>query len=147
MAQDGPKPLSPGSVKSKPLLANHDTIPLESSLRTDPIHPSLPDIKISNGISANDDTAPVPATTLNPLTLKPLTVEELTHYNFETLHAQYSTPEAARKAREDAAAELRSRMLENERRSKEVEREMEEKEKTREIERKVYMKKLGKDGG
>lgn len=138
---------------------NVQIVPLDSTRRTQPIHPSIPEVKLpSNRIvdapatSAGDGNGagssqqdPNP-TTLNPITLQPFTVDELRLHNIESLLRQYSTPEAAKKALDDTATELRKLIDENDRKSKEIEREMEEKEKTREIERRVYAKKLGKDG-
>lgn len=127
-------------------------VPLDSSLRTEPIHVLVPEVKLSPNIktvtATKDDgvDAPnAPLTTLNPVTLRPFSIDELRAHKLESLLSQYTTPEAALKARDDTASELRKMLDENERKNKEIDREMEEKEKTREIERKVYAKKLGKD--
>lgn len=118
-----------------------DKIPLDAPQRVQPIHDSLPNIKLP---AATSD-APDPVT-LHPVTLRPLTHSDLKAANFDALRAQYDTPEAAAKAREDAVREVKKIMDENERKVRDIEREMDEKEKTRDIERKVYLKKFGKDG-
>lgn len=114
--------------------------PLDSSLRTEPIHPLIIEVKLS---SANIPNAPL--TTLNPITLRPFTIDELRAHKLESLLSQYPTSEAAAQAREDTATELRKLLDDNERKNKEIDRELEEKEKTREIERKVFARRSGKD--
>lgn len=134
--------------------------PLDSDLRVQPLHPTIPEVKLPRKVHSETTTADAAgenrreqegigspsATTLNPVTLQPFTLEELRSHNIDALLRQYSTPEAARKARDETAKELRKLLDENDVKTKEIDREMEEKEKTREIERKVYARKLGKDG-
>lgn len=123
-------------------------ISLDSSLRKEPIHSSIMEIRLpSAGVNVENHTniSSDPPTTLNPVTLRPFTVDELRTHKLESLLSQYPTQEAAAKAREDTVVELRKMLDDNERKNKEIDREMEEKEKTREIERKVYARKLGKD--
>ena len=132
-------------------------VPLDSAQRVEPIHPAVPEVKMPFDIpNSADSVASDPqtksqgvihsaASMLNPVTLSPFTVEELRSHHVETLLHQYTSAEAANKARDDTAKELRKLLDENERKRKDIEREMEEKEKTREIERKVYARKLGKD--
>lgn len=129
-------------------------IPFDSSLRTEPIHPLISEVKLSPHVNiTTTDTAMhnstsnshAPLTTLNPITCQPFTIDELRAHKLESLLSQYPTPTTAIRAREDTAAELRKILDENERKNKEIDRELDEKEKTREIERKVYVRKLGKD--
>lgn len=131
-------------------------IPFDSSLRTEPIHPLISEIKLSPNVNiatTDTDTAmhnstsnsQAPLTTLNPVTCQPFTIDELRAHKLESLLSQYPTPAIAMRAREDTAAELRKILDENERKNKEIDRELDEKEKTREIERKVYARKLGKE--
>lgn len=134
--------------------------PLDSDLRVQPLHPSIPEVKLPRKVESETTLADradekqkeqkglgtPSATTLNPITLQPFTLEELHSHNIDALLHQYSTPEAARKAREETVKELRKLLDENDVKTKEIDRELEEKEKTREIERKVYARKLGKDG-
>ncbi|KAK5096731.1 hypothetical protein LTR70_002900 [Exophiala xenobiotica] len=134
--------------------------PLDSDIRVQPLHPSVPEVKLPRKVENELTSADAAdrkqeeqkglgspsATTLNPVTLQPFTLEELRSYNIDGLLRQYSTPDSARKAQDETAKELRKLLDENEVKTKEIDREMEEKEKTREIERKVYARKLGKDG-
>lgn len=129
-------------------------IPLDSSLRTEPIHPLISEVKLSSNVNIpSTDTAmhnstsnfKAPITTLNPITSQPFTDDELRAHKLESLLSQYPTPDMAMRARDDTAAELRKILDENERKNREIDRELDEKEKTREIERKVYARKLGKD--
>lgn len=134
--------------------SNPQNMPLDSSLRTEPIHPLITEVKLSLNVKspAADATtvdatssSNAPLTTLNPITLRPFTIDELRAHKLESLLSQYPTPDMAVKAREDTVAELRKLLDDNERKNKQIDHEMEEKEKTREIERKVYARKLGKD--
>lgn len=129
-------------------------LPLDSSLRTQPIHPLISEIRLSPHVEElSTDTAMynstsnprAPVTTLNPATSQPFTLDELRAHKLESLLSQYPTRDMAMRAREDTAAELRNLLDESERRNKEIDRELDEKEKTREIERKVYARKLGKE--
>lgn len=123
-------------------------VSLDSSVRKEPIHSLIMEVRLpSAGVNVDNITnvSSDPPTTLNPVTLRPFTIDELRAHKLESMLSQYPTQEAAAKAREDTAVELRKLIDDNERKNKEIDREMEEKEKTREIERKVYARKLGKD--
>lgn len=147
------------SIESRPT-ASSETAPLDSARRVKPIHPVVNEVKLPNSVTTDQpgQTAEIAAdangkpislassTLLNPVTLKPFTIEELRSHNLEALVKQYSTPEAAQKAREDSVKELRRLLDENDRKTRDIKAQMDEKEKTREIERKVYARKLGKDG-
>jgi hypothetical protein len=132
-------------------------VPLNSTLRTTSIHPSLPSVKVPATAVAGS-TEP----NTNPITLKTFTDAELAKYGFEKLRAQIlarSIPieagadttvgggkvdeEEVRKVREETAALLKHKLEEREIKIREIEREMEEKEKIREVERKVFRKKMG----
>ncbi|KAK5046962.1 hypothetical protein LTR84_007316 [Exophiala bonariae] len=140
-------------------------VPLDSPLRTTPIHPSLSSVKIPAAAVAG---ATEPNT--NPVTLKPFTDAELSKYGFEKLRAHITmrkpgtevgggaTPDSGaatgvgagkaneeeiKKLRDETAALLKQKIDEREAKIREIEREMEEKEKIREVERKVFRKKLG----
>ncbi|EXJ63710.1 hypothetical protein A1O7_00045 [Cladophialophora yegresii CBS 114405] len=137
-------------------------VPLDSPLRTTPIHPSLPSIKVPESAVASSGGA----ADINPITLQPFTEAELSKYGFAKLRAQIFAAtgtgtthgshhggavgdrerEEIARLRDETAAAVRHRLEERELRVREIEREMEEKEKIREVERKVFRKKLGKDG-
>ncbi|KIW96471.1 uncharacterized protein Z519_03540 [Cladophialophora bantiana CBS 173.52] len=135
-------------------------VPLDSALRTTPIHPSLPSVKVPA-------EALISAPNMSPITLQPFTEAELNKYGFEKLRAQVlaaaeknnnashlpaangevglseQEKEEISRVREETAALLKRKLDEREARLREIEREMEEKEKIREVERKVFRKKLG----
>ncbi|OCT45900.1 hypothetical protein CLCR_00063 [Cladophialophora carrionii] len=140
-------------------------VPLDSPLRTTPIHPSLPSVKVPETALSGS------AADTNPITLQPFTEAELVKYGFAKLRAQIfaaagtTAPgggggggghhggalgdrerEEIARLRDETAAAVKHRLEEREARVREIEREMEEKEKIREVERKVFRKKLGKDG-
>jgi len=137
-------------------------VPLDSALRTTPIHPSLPSVKVPATAVAGS-TEP----NTNPITLKPFTKAELSKYGFEKLRAQVSTrnatseagngaasgggvkvdEEEVKKLREQTTALLKHKLEEREGKIREIEREIEEKEKIREVERKVFRKKMGNVAG
>lgn len=150
------------SIDGRPAASN-EVVPLHDSRRVKPIHPSVQEVKLptpsdaeravqdaqtqaAEGVEKDRPISPSSASQLNPLTLQPFTMEELRSHNLEGLVNQYSTPEAAQKARDDAAKELRRVIDDYDRRTKDIKAQMEEKEKTREIERKVFARKSGKDG-
>ena len=105
-------------------------IPLDSASRTRPIHALLPEIRVPG--------SDMPITAYHPVTCEPLTSEDLSYHKFQALQKQYSTPESARVARDEAIAEMRRRMEDREKRLRDIEKEIAQMEKTREIERKVF---------
>lgn len=155
-------------ISTQPPLTSDSTsgpVPLDSTLRTTPIHPSVTSVKVPATAVAGS-TEP----NTNPITLKPFTEAELAKYGFEKLRAQITTRSAGaeaggkttdsgagagagsggkaneeeiKKLREETAALLKQKLDEREAKIREIEREMEEKEKIREVERKVFRKKLG----
>ena len=128
-------PSSP-TAQTRKALALPTIIPLDSASRQELIHPDLPSIKVPS----NSDTK---SYAYHPVTCEPLTAEDLQHHKLAQYQKQYTTPEEAKRAQEDAVKEAKARLEENDRRRREVEREMENKEKMREVERKV-MRKMGK---
>ncbi|OQU96470.1 hypothetical protein CLAIMM_02551 [Cladophialophora immunda] len=159
-AQDGEgdsvmtSPTAPMTAASAPVSTLPSTttggpVPLDSPLRSTPIHPSLPSVKVPE--AALTSSAP----NTNPITLQPFTEAELTKHGFGKLRAQiFATAansggglgerekEEIARMREETAALLKQKLDEREARVREIEREMEEKEKIREVERKVFRKKL-----
>ena len=123
-------PSSP-TAQTRKALALPTIIPLESASRQEPIHHDLPSIKVPS----NSDTK---SYAYHPVTCEPLTAEDLLHHKLAQYQKQYTTPEEAKRAQEDAVKEVKARLEENDRRRREVEREMEIKEKMREVERKGY---------
>jgi hypothetical protein len=129
------------------------TVPLDSSLRTTPLHPLLPNIKTTpSALEGRRD--------INPLTLAPFSPSDLDKYGYNALRNQIlsSSPngvigekerQAVEKMKEEMVREAKSKLEDREKRAVEVEREIAEKEKTREFERRALRGKLGggKDGG
>lgn len=118
------------------------SLPLSSPKRVRPIHASLPDVKIPTG-----DLKPCQ---YHPVTGERFTAEDLQHPLLRELLEKYKDTgdiEAAKKARDEAIAEVKARMEESEVKAKEIERDMDEKEKMREIERKVFQKQGKGKGG
>ena len=129
-------------------------VPLDSPLRTTPIHPSLPSVKVP-------EAAHLGAPNTNPVTLQPFTEAELAKHGYEKLRAQILSSanpnvtgalsdkekEEISRMRDETAAALKHKMEEKDAKIRDIDREMEEKEKIREVERKVFRKKLagGKD--
>ncbi|KAK5443386.1 hypothetical protein LTS15_010731 [Exophiala xenobiotica] len=137
-------------------------VPLDSPLRTTPIHSLLSTVKMPTASAANT----------NPITLQPFTEAELTRYGYEKLRAEIvgaasssstktkgetsssslsgkDQKERLARLRDETATLLKQRLDEREKKAREIEREMEEKEKIREVERKVFRKRLDamkKDG-
>lgn len=165
---DGAANLTSPTSTQHPLTsgATPGPVPLDSTLRTTPIHPSLTSVKVPATAVAGS-TEP----NTNPITLKPFTDAELSKYGFEKLRAQISAKSSAAEAgtatgasatvgagskaneeeinrlREETAALLKHKLEERDAKIREIEREMEEKEKIREVERKVFRKKLGNAAG
>ncbi|KIY00123.1 uncharacterized protein Z520_03808 [Fonsecaea multimorphosa CBS 102226] len=161
-----PRTAAPATASALPITTS-GPVPLDSPLRTTPIHPSLPSVKVPEAAL----TSAAPNT--NPITLQPFTEAELTKYGFEKLRTQIlgaaamaaamdktiPRPTAANgggmdekereeisRVRDETAALLKQKLDEREARVREIEREMEEKEKIREVERKVFRKKLAGAG-
>ena len=137
-------------------------VPLDSPLRTMPIHPSIAAVKVPG--KARKD-----APDTNPITLQPFKEQELAKYGYEKLRAQIAaaaktevgTPglgsagfpvsaglsekqkDEIGRIREETVTLLKQKLDEREGKIREIDREMEEKEKIREVERKVFRKKLG----
>ena len=90
-------------------------VPLDAPERTQPIHPSLPSVKLptipasaDEGVKSDTYRNVTHPSQLHPVTLKPLSIEDLKANDFHTLREQYSTREAALKARDDAVKELKA---------------------------------------
>ncbi|EXJ78701.1 hypothetical protein A1O1_09103 [Capronia coronata CBS 617.96] len=128
-------------------------VALDSPLRTTPIHPSVPSVKVP-------DTALTTEPNTNPVTLRPFTEAELEKHGFEKLREQIvgasksgsgkggsgvteKQKQEIERIREETAALLKQKLDERETKVRQIEREMEVKAKTREVERKVFQKKFG----
>ncbi|KKA23579.1 hypothetical protein T310_2418 [Rasamsonia emersonii CBS 393.64] len=122
-------PLSPPSEPGSP----HTTepVPLTSSIRTTPIHPLLPEIKVPG--------EPLPSHRYNPVTCTPFDPAEI-RPQLEQLRKEYSSPAAALKAQEEAVKEVKQRIEDAERKRGEVQKALDKKIKERDTELKVLSK-------
>ncbi|KAK4947039.1 hypothetical protein LTR10_014181 [Elasticomyces elasticus] len=124
---------SPTTAATVPSVTN-GTVPLDSPLRTTPIHPSLSSIKVSEGAGPNT----------NPLTLQRFTETELAQHGYAQLRTQLTPADKEELAqlRAETAALLKQKLDERENKMRDTQRDIDEKEKIREVERKVFRKKL-----
>lgn len=122
-------PLSPPS-ESTPSPSTKP-VPLDSTIRTTPIHSLLPDVRVPS--------EPLPLYKYHPVTCAPIDPEEH-RAQLEELRREYPTPEAALKAQEEAAREVKQRMEEAERKREDVQKAMDKKIKERNTELKVLSK-------
>ncbi|GIK02442.1 hypothetical protein Aspvir_006497 [Aspergillus viridinutans] len=130
------QPLSPPAESDSTLTTNHPLnapVPLDSPLRTTPIHPSLPDIRVPN--------SPLKPHQYDPVTCAPIDLESgsiRSHLNH--LRTEYPSPSAALKAQEQVAKEAKRKIQEAERKREEVQKAMDKKVKERDTEMKVLSK-------
>ncbi|KAL4941487.1 hypothetical protein BDV06DRAFT_194434 [Aspergillus oleicola] len=122
-------PLSPPSEPA----SSPDAAPtaLDSSLRTTPIHSLLPEIRVPS--------EPLPSYRYNPVTCASIEPDDV-RAELETLRKEFASPDAALKAQEQVARELKQRLDDAERKREEVQRAMDKKIKERNTELKVLSK-------
>lgn len=129
-------PLSPPSEPTPPAATTTSTaepIPLDSPIRTTPIHQLLPEIRIPGG--------PLPPHKYHPVTCETIDMEnDETRSQLERLRRQYTTPEAALKAQEQAVREAKAKITAVERKRAEVQEAIDKKVKERDLELKVLEK-------
>lgn len=122
-------PSEPASSPEPPI------VPLDSPLRTAPIHDLLPDIRVPS--------SPLPTHRYNPITcapIEPAVSETAVRSDLEALRKEYPTPDAASKAQEQAARELKQNLEDADKKREEVQRAMDKKVKERNTELKVLEK-------
>ncbi|KAI5282187.1 hypothetical protein KEM54_002906 [Ascosphaera aggregata] len=107
---------------------NITVIPLDSPIRTTPIHPLLQEIKIPD----NDD----PDRMKSEENKKNAT--RIDDSEISSLSASYPTPIAIQKGIDEAAEEVRRLLDEREEKERTIEKEMKRKTEEREVERRVY---------
>lgn len=122
-------PLSPpseptGSPPTKP-------VPLESPIRTTPIHSTLPDIRVPG--------EPLEPHNYHPVTCAPIDTDYI-RSQFEELRREYPTLDAAREAQEQVAMDVKRKLEDAEKKREEVQRAMDKKVKERNTEMKVLSK-------
>ncbi|OJZ83849.1 hypothetical protein ASPFODRAFT_290632 [Aspergillus luchuensis CBS 106.47] len=122
-------PLSPPSEPTPSPTAK--AVPQDSPVRTTAIHELLPEIRIPG--------EPLPPHKYHPVTCTPIDEEEI-RSQIDQLRQEYPTPEAALKAQEEAAREVRQKLEDAEKKREEVQRAMDKKIKERNTEMKVLSK-------
>ncbi|KAI9369974.1 hypothetical protein BJX61DRAFT_536026 [Aspergillus egyptiacus] len=106
-------------------------VPLDSSMRATPIHELLPEIRLPS--------EPLPTYRYHPVTCAAIDAEEV-RTELERLRREFTTPEAALRAQEQAARELKQKLEDAEKKREEVQRAMDKKIKERNTELKVLSK-------
>lgn len=119
-------PLSPPSEPT-----SIQPVPLTSSIRTTPIHSLLPDIRVPG--------EPLPSHRYHPVTCTPINFDEV-RSQLEQLRKEYPSSEAALKAQEEAAKDVKQRLEDAEKKRDEVQRALDKKTQERDIELKVVSK-------
>ncbi|KAI9045724.1 uncharacterized protein KD926_007025 [Aspergillus affinis] len=122
-------PLSPPS-ESTPSPTTKP-VPLDSTIRTTPIHPLLPGVRLPS--------EPLPLYKYHPVTCTPIDPEEY-RAQLDELRQEFPTPEATLKAQEEAAQEVKQKIEEAERKREDVQKAMDKKVKERNTELKVLSK-------
>ncbi|KAE8146419.1 hypothetical protein BDV25DRAFT_143708 [Aspergillus avenaceus] len=106
-------------------------VPLDSPLRTTPIHPLLPEIRVPG--------EPLPSHKYDPVNCTPIEYEKA-RTQLEQLRQEYPSPEEALKAQEQVAREVKQKMGDAERKREDVQKAMDKKIKERNTEMKVLSK-------
>ncbi|KAJ5915049.1 hypothetical protein N7454_011161 [Penicillium verhagenii] len=107
------------------------TVPLDSPIRTTPIHPDLPEIQVPG--------EPHEVYRYNPITCQPIDEQDV-QTELEQLRQDFPTREAALRAQEQAAKEVKRKIEEAEKKREQVQRAMDKKIKERDTELKVVTK-------
>lgn len=117
---------------ARPQSRAFDPVPLNSSIRTTPIHSQLPEIRVpQNGT--------VPSTHYHPVTCEPLNIEEL-QPQLQHLRKEYPSVTAMLKAQEDAVKEIRQKLEEKDKKRDEVQKALDLKAKEWDMEYKILTK-------
>ncbi|PGH08352.1 hypothetical protein GX51_01178 [Blastomyces parvus] len=127
-------PPSPPSEPQSPEGQSHsaaEPVPLDSTIRTTPIHHLLPDIRVPSD--------PLPAHRYHPITCTPLDAVEI-RAQLQSLRKEYPTSVAAVKGQEEMAREVKRRLKEAEEKRENLQRLMKRKTEERDTERRVFEK-------
>lgn len=106
-------------------------VPLDSSLRITPIHPDLLEIKVPEG--------PLPLYSYHPVSCEPINHQDYQD-ELHKLGQEYKTKEAALRAQEQAAKQVKEMIEQHQRKREEIQRAMDKKIKERDTEMKVVSK-------
>ncbi|KAL4810707.1 hypothetical protein BDV18DRAFT_155318 [Aspergillus unguis] len=108
-------------------------VPLDSPLRTTAIHDLLPDIRVPSSPHQTHRYNPVTCAVIQP-------ADPDIRAELEALRKEFPTPEAASKAQEEVARELKEKLEDADKKREEVQRAMDKKIKERNTELKVLEK-------
>ncbi|KAJ5678171.1 uncharacterized protein N7477_003804 [Penicillium maclennaniae] len=106
-------------------------VPLDSSIRTSPIHPDLTEIQVPGG--------PLPVYRYHPVTCQPIEVQDV-QAELEKLRELFPTKETALRAQEQAVKEVKRTLEEADKSRGDIQRAMDKKTKERDTEMKVLSK-------
>lgn len=106
-------------------------VPLDSAIRTTPIHPDLPEIQVPG--------EPKASYYYHPVTCQPMAEEDV-HTELEKLRQDFPTRETALREQEQAAKEAKRIIEEADKKREQIQKEMDKKTKEREMELKVVSK-------
>lgn len=123
-------PPSPPSEPSPPPPAA-DPVPLDSSIRTTPIHSLLPDIRVPSD--------PLLPHRYHPVTCAPLDAVKL-RSELQQLRKEYPTAAAVLKAQDEAAKQVKQRMKDAAEKRDHIQKIMKTKAAERDMERRVFSK-------
>ncbi|KXG47002.1 uncharacterized protein PGRI_037480 [Penicillium griseofulvum] len=122
-----PEPTPPASS----LPASDAAVPLDSPTRIIPIHPDLAEIKVPDG--------PLPSYRYHPVTCQPMEPRDY-QTELRQLEEQYKSREAALRAQEQIAKEVKEKIETAKKKRDEVQKSMDKKVKERDTEMKVVSK-------
>jgi predicted small metal-binding protein len=111
-----------------------DPVPLNSSIRTTPIHPQLPEIRVPQNNT-------IPSTHYHPVTCEPLNIEEI-QPQLQHLRKEHPSITAMRKVQEDAVKEIKQKLKEKDKKRDEVQKKLDTKAKEWDMEYRVISKYL-----
>jgi regulator of protease activity HflC (stomatin/prohibitin superfamily) len=106
-------------------------VPLDSSIRTTPIHPDLTEIQVPG--------EPLPVYRYHPITCQPIEEQDV-RAELEKLRQEFPSKETALRAQEQAAKEVKRTLEEAEKKKGQIQRAMDKKTKERDTEMKVLSK-------
>ncbi|KAJ5183481.1 hypothetical protein N7492_001097 [Penicillium capsulatum] len=119
-----------GTLPSPPSESG-SAVPLDSAIRTTPIHPDLPEIQVPG--------EPLPTYRYHPVTCQPIE-EEGVRDELEKLRQEFPSREVALRAQEQAAKEVKTKIENAEKKREQVQKAMDKKIKERDTELKVVSK-------
>ncbi|KAJ5468435.1 hypothetical protein N7475_006187 [Penicillium sp. IBT 31633x] len=111
--------------------ATASAVPLDSSTRATPIHPEIAEIKVPEG--------PLPSYCYHPVTCLPIDPQDY-QTELRRLEEEYKSREAALRAQEQTAKEVKEKIASAQQKREEIQKSMDKKVKERDTEMKVVSK-------